>query len=138
MVDHQNGFTLVETLVVLVILAVLAAVSLPVMNGYIREAKDKRDLAEAVAVSTAVQTLMMETYQKGKFDPMDFSELVSTYPIGSDKNPLTSILQGSFTSGSKIVEFGVNTKTMKFTYFSYRINKKVIYIDYKSGKVTIK
>jgi len=40
---HKNnkGFTLVELIVVLVILAILAAILVPMLLGYIDEAKEK-------------------------------------------------------------------------------------------------
>ncbi len=39
MVKNQKGFTLVEVIVVAVIVAVLAAVAIPLYNGYIRDSR---------------------------------------------------------------------------------------------------
>ncbi|MEG0792963.1 MAG: prepilin-type N-terminal cleavage/methylation domain-containing protein [Lachnospiraceae bacterium] len=62
----NQGFTLVELIVVLVILAILAALLIPALTGYIDKAKDKRLLAEARAVLVAAQTIASEEYGDGK------------------------------------------------------------------------
>ncbi len=51
MVKNQKGFTLVEVIVVAVIVAVLAAVAIPLYNGYI--ADSRMDVAENIAGSAA-------------------------------------------------------------------------------------
>ncbi|MBD3420957.1 MAG: prepilin-type N-terminal cleavage/methylation domain-containing protein [Chitinivibrionales bacterium] len=50
-IKQQNGFTLIEVIVVAVIIAVLSAVAIPLYNGYIRDSR--RNTAENVAGSAA-------------------------------------------------------------------------------------
>lgn len=57
---NEDGFTLVEILVVLVILAILAAVSIPTMRGFIDDAKRKTYLVEARSVYVACQAAATE------------------------------------------------------------------------------
>lgn len=58
----QNGFTLVELTVVLVILTILAAVMVPAMTGWIDKAKGKQTELNARAVYLAAQTTAAELY----------------------------------------------------------------------------
>lgn len=64
----NKGFTLVELIVVLVILAILAAITVPSLLGFIDKAKDKNLVVNAKYLLTAVQTEIVETYGKGDFE----------------------------------------------------------------------
>lgn len=62
--NDQKGFTLVELIVVLVILAIMAALLVPALLGYVDKAKEGRYLEEARSIYTAVQALNDEKYAK--------------------------------------------------------------------------
>lgn len=59
---HRRGFTLVEIIVVLVILAVLAAILIPSMVKWIDKANEKKLITATHACATAAQTLAYEKY----------------------------------------------------------------------------
>ncbi len=65
---NNQGFTLVEIIVVLVILSILAAVLIPALLGYIDEAKTKKDIINAKAFMTAVQTELTNEYVNREYD----------------------------------------------------------------------
>lgn len=59
----EQGFTLVELIVVLVILAILAAFTIPAMLGFVEDAKGKAAIAEAREVYVAAQAIATENSQ---------------------------------------------------------------------------
>ena len=61
-INQNNGFTLVELIVVLVILAILASLLVPSLTGYIKKAKEKAVITEARDVWTASQAALSECY----------------------------------------------------------------------------
>ena len=66
--NNKKGFTLVEVIVVLVILAILAAVLVPTMTGYIDKAKEKSMVSEGRACVMAAQTVLSESYADPAFN----------------------------------------------------------------------
>ena len=71
----NKGFTLVELIVVLVILAILAAALVPALMGYIDRAREKKDIYFAKACMEAAQAGFAEAYAK-------------QYPVGDSRNVL--------------------------------------------------
>lgn len=58
----KKGFTLVEVIIVLVIIAILAAVLIPSLTGYIDKANQKNAVANARSFVMASQTIVSELY----------------------------------------------------------------------------
>lgn len=65
MEKKNQGFTLVELIVVLVILAILAAILVPALLGYIDSAKEKQDILDAKNCIIAAQAEFTEMYAIG-------------------------------------------------------------------------
>ena len=65
---RKGGFTLVELIVILTILAILAGLLIPALTGYIDKAKQKKIVAEIRMLQTAVQTEAVEFYAEHSAD----------------------------------------------------------------------
>lgn len=60
--EKNHGFTLVEMIVVLLIIAVLAAVLIPALTGYIEKTKKEKIISEARNVWVSAQAALTECY----------------------------------------------------------------------------
>lgn len=58
----ENGFTLIEMIVVIMIIAILAAVTIPNVMRYIEEARGQQYVGETRSVYLAAQTLLTKGY----------------------------------------------------------------------------
>lgn len=65
MKNKKKGFTLVELIVVLAILAILAAMLVPALTGYIDKANEKKIVATARQYYIAAQTVVSDAYGAG-------------------------------------------------------------------------
>ena len=62
MKNKKKGFTLVELIVVLAILAILAAMLVPALTGYIDKANEKKAIATARQYAIAAQSTVSDAY----------------------------------------------------------------------------
>lgn len=61
-IRKQDGFTLVEMIVSMAVLAILAAFLIPSLTGYIDKARQQKIIAETRAVVMAAQVIVSEDY----------------------------------------------------------------------------
>ena len=123
MVKNQKGFTLVEVIVVAVIVAVLAAVAIPLYMGYIKDSRINvgnnvgGTLASAGGATTQQQLAVpAETYASP--DAPDDPAVVNFPSVSGDPN--TVIIPNSFTA--------VLTNTTSTCYYTtYGANSAIVY-----------
>jgi prepilin-type N-terminal cleavage/methylation domain-containing protein len=90
----KNGFTLMEVIVVLIIIAILAAIGIPAMTGYIDRAKDTKKMAEAREMYLKASVMMLKWVADGK-------ELPKAYPNSINKTKVVAISTVKGGSGGK-------------------------------------
>lgn len=123
---NDKGFTLVELIVVLVILALLAAILVPALLGYIDKAKKEKNYQAAQEVHTAVQALATESYGKGDTAPT--MTLAQIKDLAGIEDLAEVFVKWKSTGAKTKTDFQVEAMSVKFTSDSSNV-----YYTYSKG-----
>ena len=123
---NDKGFTLVELIVVLVILALLAAILVPALLGYIDKAKKEKNYQAAQEVHTAVQALATESYGKGDATPQ--VKLSDVKDLSGIDDIAEVFVKWKSTGAKTKTDFQVDEMSVKF-----KSDSSDVYYTYKQG-----
>ena len=140
MKKNNKGFTLVELIIVMAIIAILAAVIAPNLMQYINKSKKTKDIATAETIATAVSAAAADKNTVPSWDKVTLANIVTKSESGKNDDE-TVIAQAIVeTLGGKTKVGGLktfNSQDFKITLDpTSRIAKNIIIYTANDGKNT--
>ena len=118
----MNGFTLVELLCTMMIIALLAAFMVPSLLGFIEKSRKKAALVEAQGVKRSVELYLLDNYAGQQVDAMLIVDRLSRYGISSRRNPLQGYMVVNCSRGASLDRLTLDVSSGKVLEMTYSVN----------------
>ena len=96
MKKSKKGFTLIEMIIVIAIIAVLLLIMVPTMNGFVKTAQNEKDLANARSLYTAAKA----QYTAASVNLKDSTGTAYTLPTSDSTSLNADFWDGAFPKDS--------------------------------------
>jgi len=112
----SSGFTIVELLIVIVVIAILASISIVAYNGIQGRANDSRRLQD---LSSMQKVLSIYNIEKGFFPPSVASPNESSYESSTTTGPTPFLASLNEYTGGKIFADPINSGPSRYLYKTF-------------------
>ena len=120
----DRGFTLVEIVVVLVIIAILAAIAIPTMLGFVNKAKQSELYAQIRLMNTSATAVYERMYATGLFDDRAYTELIYPTPAHPSDKEIQDVFNELF---EKYTGTEIDKDHIRVFLRVYNVNGEVTY-----------
>lgn len=109
-----RGFTLIELVVVISILAILSGVLVPRVSSHLKSARDARRLADIKAVRTAIEQYRLD---KGNYPPANANSNYGGWDVSTDGDFIRVLSEQGYLDSDAVDP--VNDATFQYRYYVY-------------------
>lgn len=131
----RAGVTLVELITVLVILAVLAAVMVPSLLGFVDKVKVRQYVVEANSVRSSAQMLVTEEYAAGTLDDMKIMSMLVGGELDSETHALYPYLKVTCSPGARLTGATIESEKGKVVELIYHVDGYTITVNESGTEV---
>ncbi len=110
----KRGFTLIELVVVISVLAILSGVLVPRVTNHMKSARDARRLADIKTIRNAVEQYYMD---KGEFPAANANALFGGWDVSHDGNFITVLQESGYLEDTP--SDPINNATYHYRYHVY-------------------
>lgn len=120
---NKKGFTLAELLVVVAIIAILVAVSIPIFTGKLNEARENTDAANVRAAKAVAVTEYLQTEEKQNSEYIGYYDAKNGKMVAGANNATPYGKQSKYKGGLVKVTISADGKSVTTTWVNQSGNE---------------